>query len=133
MKLVSLVLAVLSFCVIASAQEMPPEPVAAAPLSGVFDRKFVALAVTSVAMNIADVELTHSCLVKHTCSEGNPLLGRSPSRARMYGFTVPVLTVGILMSAHFRKKAPDKKAWIIPMLSVCGGKGVVIGLGLTRR
>ena len=39
---------------------------------------------------IADFETTQSCLARHTCQESNPLLGKSPSRTRMYAVGMPL-------------------------------------------
>lgn len=37
-----------------------------------------------------DFESTESCLKRKTCQEANPLLGKNPSRARMYGIGMPL-------------------------------------------
>jgi hypothetical protein len=43
-----------------------------------------------IASTVADVETTNSCITAHTCSEGNPLFGKNPSRALMYGVSMPI-------------------------------------------
>jgi hypothetical protein len=43
-----------------------------------------------IASTVADVETTNSCINAHTCSEGNPLYGKNPSRALMYGVSMPI-------------------------------------------
>ncbi|MGB8322832.1 MAG: hypothetical protein WCE52_07720 [Candidatus Acidiferrum sp.] len=43
-----------------------------------------------IASTVADDETTNSCITAHTCSEGNPFFGKNPSRALMYGVSIPI-------------------------------------------
>ena len=42
------------------------------------------------AGTVADFESTQSCLSRKTCQESNPILGKHPSRARMYAIGMPL-------------------------------------------
>src|SRR5271166_4025314 len=42
------------------------------------------------AGTVADFESTQSCIRRRTCQESNPLLGKHPSRARMYAIGMPL-------------------------------------------
>lgn len=54
-----------------------------------------------VASDVFDIESTQYCIRHHTCSEGNPLLGKS--RARAYGVSAALDGVAILSALELRK------------------------------
>ncbi len=51
----------------------------------VFDKQFWFAIAAVVGTTILDVETTAACIKAHTCGERNPLFGKFPSRAKMYG------------------------------------------------
>jgi hypothetical protein len=51
----------------------------------VMDIKFWLAALAVVGTTVLDVETTSHCLRNSSCREGNPIFGRNPSRARLYG------------------------------------------------
>ncbi|MBI1750456.1 MAG: hypothetical protein HY234_03740 [Acidobacteria bacterium] len=51
----------------------------------VFDKKFWLVTAAVVGTAILDVESTARCINNHTCGESNPLFGKNPTRAKMYG------------------------------------------------
>jgi len=57
----------------------------------------------NLAATVADIEGTQACLRVHTCTEGNPLFGRNPSRARSYGIGVPLTFANYLLCAQLKK------------------------------
>ncbi len=60
----------------------------------------------NLVSTIADIEGTQACLNAHTCTEGNPLFGRNPSRAKSYGLGMP-MTFAIYMMSSWLKKHGD--------------------------
>ena len=65
----------------------------------IFNRTFAILAAVSAAAMVADVELTANCLkTSVNCHEANPLLGKDPSRARLYGVNVPLYAGEMMLS-----------------------------------
>jgi hypothetical protein len=98
--------------------ENTPRPV---PVRSNSNRTFLLLATISAAAMVADVELTANCLrTVANCHEANPLLGSNPSRTRLYGVNVPLYAGEMLMSRAFRRKYPDRKLWMLPVLSTTG-------------
>src|SRR5262249_20679982 len=68
-----------------------------------FDKKAMPLWLTAVGLSIADTEYTLSrpCFKAHTCSEWNPLLGKT--RAQQYGVRMPALALAWAASSWLRK------------------------------
>lgn len=83
----------------------------------VFDKKFATMSVVSMALTIADIERTQSCLHKNRCEELDPLLPHS--RAGMYAVNLPV-NAG-LMYLSYRLKASGRKTWWIAPLGISAG------------
>lgn len=111
-----------------------PKPVTAAPKEPrILDKKFIALIGVSSALTILDVELTASCLRSNRCVEANPLYGSNPTRARMYGISLPLMGSQTLISAWLRHRYPTSKMWLIPMLSGTAAHGVGAATGLANR
>ena len=68
-----------------------------------FDKKALPLWVAAVGMAVVDTEFTLSrpCMRARTCTEWNPLLGRT--RAQQYGVRMPALAVAWMGSSWARK------------------------------
>jgi hypothetical protein len=97
-------------------------------------RGFAILATISVAATIADVELTSNCLkTSANCREANPILGSNPSRARLYGFNVPITAGEILLSGVLRRRSPERKFWRVPLISVTGTHAAGIASNMWAR
>lgn len=60
---------------------------------------------------IADAEGTQACLHAHTCTEGNPLFGTNPSRAKAYGIGIPMEFAIYSMSALLKKRGDGNFAF----------------------
>ncbi len=87
----------------------------------VFDRTFAFLTVMAAAATVADVELTANCLkTAANCRESNPLMGKDPSRGRMYGVNVPIFAGEMMVSRMLRRKSPERKSWMMPPLALTG-------------
>lgn len=86
------------------------------------DGQFLLLSGVVVATTIADVELTSHCLSAATqrCSEANPLFGSNPSRGKLYAINLPILAGEITLSHWLKKRDPERKRWMIPMLLLTG-------------
>jgi len=68
-----------------------------------FDKKALPLWLIATGLAVADTEFTLSrpCFKNGTCTEANPLLGRT--RAQQYGVRMPALALGWLASSWLRK------------------------------
>jgi hypothetical protein len=73
-----------------------------------FDKKALPLWLVAVGLSVADTEYTLSrpCIKDHTCTEWNPLLGKS--RAQQYGVRLPALAVAGLATSWLRKGDEEK-------------------------
>jgi hypothetical protein len=93
------------------------------------DKKFLMLFGMTAALTVADIELTQHCLRAGTCHESNLLYGTNPTRARMYGFTIPILGAQVMFSAWLRHRQPERKEWMISPLvdSAAHGVGAITG------
>jgi len=65
----------------------------------------------NLASTIADIEGTQACLRVHICTEGNPLFGANPSRARAYGIGIPMGFAVYSMSAWLKKNGDGNFAF----------------------
>jgi len=65
----------------------------------------------NLASTIADIEGTEACLRAHTCTEGNPLFGANPSRARAYGMGIPMWFAIYSISAWLKKNGDGNLAF----------------------
>ena len=93
------------------------------------DKKFWAMTALSAASTVADIEVTAHALQNPNCHEHNPLLGTHPSRAKMYGISVPATTAYALVGYLLKKRGV--KIWAVPQLSLTGGHA--LGSGLSAR
>lgn len=76
------------------------------------DRKFILFSLLSTAATIADAETTARGLKANpNATELNPLFGKHPTRARLYGISIPANSLLIYWSYHFKKVAPRRNAW----------------------
>jgi hypothetical protein len=57
-----------------------------------------------VLSTTVDIEGTHACLRAHTCTEANPIMGKHPSRVRMYGTAMPLNGVIIFAMGKLKKQ-----------------------------
>jgi len=100
--------------------------------SRIFNRTFAILAAVSAAATVADVELTANCLkTSVNCHEANPLWGKDPSRARLYGVNVPIYAGEMMLSRVLRRK--ERKAWMMPLASLTGIHAVGAASNLWAR
>jgi len=67
----------------------------------------------NLASTIADIEGTQACLHAHTCTEGNPLFGANPSRAKAYGIGIPLTFVIYSMAALLKKNGNGNYAFAV--------------------
>jgi hypothetical protein len=75
------------------------------------DRQFILLNTLLVAVTLADAETTLNCLSSPRCHEVNPILGSHPTRGKMYALAVPLTTVSVYLSYHYKRKSPSKGWW----------------------
>lgn len=81
------------------------------------DNKFLFLFGMAAALTVTDIELTQHCLQAGTCHEANILYGNNPTRARMYGFNLPVLGAQAVFSVWLRRRYPERSRWIVPPIA----------------
>ena len=99
-----------------------------------FNHTFAILALVSAAMTVADVELTANSLKTVANSrEANPLLGSNPSRARLYGVSVPIYAGEIALGHLLRRRFPERKSWMRPFVSLTGAHAVGVVSNLRAR
>jgi hypothetical protein len=91
--------------VIASDQNVPRYKTA--------NRKFWIHQALAGGLSIADAELSLYCISKGLCTEGNPLYGKHPSRARVYGTIIPLRLVLFGLTYHTKKVAPRRRIWLV--------------------
>jgi hypothetical protein len=78
------------------------------------DRSFILLHSLSAVALIADLETTaRSFEGQANATELNPLFGPHPTRARLYGITVPLNALSFYVSYRYKKIEPDRKTWKI--------------------
>jgi hypothetical protein len=95
-------------------QALRIDPVPEREPSQVTSRPFVLLTLAAVGATVADAESTRYGLSRGL-KESNPLMGSHPSRARMYGISLPALAVVEFWSYKLKKTAPHSKRWMIPL------------------
>lgn len=72
-----------------------------------------------------DVTTTSRCMSRYVdCQEGTPLLGSHPSTAKLYGVSFSMLSGQLLASAWMRRKTPNGKLWMAPMIIAGAGHGL---------
>jgi len=72
------------------------------------------VSVTALVLSTAyDIEGTQACLKAHSCSEGNPIMGKHPSRARMYGTAMPLNAITIFAMGKLKKQGDGYPAVFI--------------------
>lgn len=90
-----------------------------------WDKKFWAIWLPAIAVQVGDAALTQQCLTHPDCREGNPLLGKRPSPWLLYGVKVGAVGISYLYSRAARK-GRDKSWLIYPIaFTVLGSAGVV--------
>jgi hypothetical protein len=89
------------------------------------DKKFWALWLPAIGMQLTDAAMTQYCVAQPDCRERNPLLGRRPSPLLIYGFKAGVVGVSYWFSRAGRQHRD--KSWIAYpiMLSAFGAAAVV--------
>jgi hypothetical protein len=93
------------------------------------DRKFWAMTALSSASTVSDIEVTAHALQNPNCVEHNPLFGSHPSRAKMYGVSIPASAAYTMVGYWLKKRGV--KLWAVPQLSLTGGHAV--GSALSSR
>jgi len=58
------------------------------------------------AFSVASVEMTVRCERVPGCSEGNPLFGRTPGRLELYAPRAAIVTAGMLLCRHWKRRNP---------------------------
>ncbi len=91
------------------------------------DRNFWLLTGLSVAMTVADIELTQHCIHKGTCHEGNPLVPTT-NRAKLYPFQLGVTAAQSYFAYRLKKKGA--KRWWLPQFSLSVSHGVGVAFGV---
>ncbi|MHB8216457.1 MAG: hypothetical protein ACYDDS_10285 [Candidatus Sulfotelmatobacter sp.] len=85
----------------------------------VVDSKFILLNALSTLALVADLETTAHDLEGTRSAELNPLFGQHPSRARLYGVSVPLNVISFYVSYHYKKSQPSRSLWKVgPALSI---------------
>jgi hypothetical protein len=80
----------------------------------VLDRKFILLQSLSTVALLADIETTaHAVAAQPRATELNPLFGAHPTRARLYGISVPLNALSFFLSYRAKKAEPKRRLWII--------------------
>jgi hypothetical protein len=87
------------------------------PSSKTWDTTFVLLSGVATALTVADMELTARCTARQTCSEVNPLYGANPTRARLYGISLPMLGGELFLARWLKHRHPDRKVWMMPLIA----------------
>lgn len=83
----------------------------------------------AAASTVSDIEVTAHALQNPNCSEHSPLFGSHPSRAKMYGISVPATAAYGVVGYLLKKRGV--KLWAVPQLSLTAGHG--IGSALSAR
>jgi len=109
--------------------ETPITPRSPRRVEHTVDKKFVMLFGLTTALMVTDIELTQHCLQAGTCHESNFLYGTNPTRTRMYGINVPVLSAQMVLSAWMKRRHPERNNWLmLPIAnSVAHGVGAITG------
>jgi hypothetical protein len=96
--------------------------------SRTMDRQFILLNALSTVALVADVEATiHAVGGETKANEVNPVFGAHPTRARLYGITLPLNALSFYLSYHAKKTMPKRRIWEIgPGLSIAVHTGAAI-------
>ncbi len=95
----------------------------------IIDRRFILLQTFSALALVADLESTAHIFAgrQPQATELDPLFGKRPTRARLYGIGVPLDAFVVYMSYYAKKVAPKRKLWEIgPGLSIAVHSGAAI-------
>jgi hypothetical protein len=85
----------------------------------VLDKKFVLFQSLNTLAMVADIESTAHALDGKSVVELNPLFGQHPTRARMYGFGIPVDAFTFFLSYRTKKVAPRRRLWeLAPAMTI---------------
>jgi hypothetical protein len=105
------------------------------------DKSFWLLTAAAYGTDVAEVEITQSCLHSGRCTgELNPLLGTH--RAQAYAVSMAATTLTTYLSYRWKRRSertiaagsgPRPGAWWIPQLAIIGGHGVGIGVTFALR
>jgi hypothetical protein len=109
-----------------SAAEMQPASFMVAappPTRKVIDRKFLALAIATVALTTMDVEMTQHCMAARTCYEMNPTLPNS----RWGQYVENSATNAAVMYFSYRRRKSGKWGWWVPQAVDIGAHLVGVG------
>lgn len=109
------------------------------------DKAFWVSTLLSVGLTVADAENTKYALGRPGATESNPLFGKNPSRARMYGIMLPIAGLTSYYSFRYKREDDALKAagygghkyvkWWLPNLfnTAEHALGVGVTLGFTGR
>ena len=84
------------------------------------DSQFLLLNALQVIAAVADAETTLSCVSSPRCSEVNPILGAHPTRGRMYALAVPLTSLSVYLSYHYKRQSPSRNWWKVYPLTLLG-------------
>jgi hypothetical protein len=71
--------------------------------SSIKSPSYLLMLAAATAATIADCESTKALLSDPNNQEANPVFGTRPSRARIYGISVPILALNVWSSARLKK------------------------------
>lgn len=91
------------------------------PKKAIKSPSYILLLTAATAATIADCESTRAALNDPNNRESNPLFGTHPSRARMYGISVPILAVNAWAGATLKQRG--KRWWPLGLTVVTGAHG----------
>ncbi len=96
------------------------------------DKKFWALWVPAIALMVANVEYTASCVRNHTC-QGFLLYGNRPTRLRLYAINGGYAALNFYVSQAW-KRDPDGVTWgwQYPPLFVAAANGIPLVVQLAQ-
>ncbi len=84
------------------------------------DSQFLLLNALQVIAAVADAETTLSCVSSPRCTEVNPILGDHPTRGRMYALAVPLTSLSVYLSYHYKRQSPSRDWWKVYPLTLIG-------------
>ena len=72
----------------------------------------------AAALSVASAEMTVHCEHVAGCSETNPLFGNRPTRLELYAPRAAVITAGILLCRHWKRRDPNDKTATIGVVGI---------------
>jgi len=79
------------------------------------------------ALSVASAEMTVRCEHLAGCYEGNPLFPQRPNRLELYAPRAGLITFGVLLSRHWKRRNPGTRAPLILALTTDAAWGADAG------